>query len=155
MLTLTRRCNGPVEGSATGCLSLPFEIRQKSRFRAALADGTPVGVMLERGRILRDGDWLAAEDGRTVRIVAAPEPLSRVQGDDPLLLARACYHLGNRHVALQIDAAGLRYVHDHVLDDMVRGLGLEVSTIRAPFEPEAGAYAGTGHAHGQGHSHSH
>ncbi len=154
MLTFTKRCDEHGK-TPDHSLSLPFETRQKSRFRAQFEDGTPVGVVLDRGLILRHGDVLESDEGVRVRIEAAPEPVSQVQGTDPLLLARACYHLGNRHVALQIDADGLRYLHDHVLDDMVRGLGLTVGFTHAPFEPEAGAYAG-GHAHGHGgHGHHH
>jgi len=154
MLTFTKRCDHPGE-AIDHTLSLPFETRQKSRFRAQFEDGTPVGVVLDRGLILRHGDVLKSDDGVRVRIEAAPEPVSQVRGNDPLLLARACYHLGNRHVPLQIEADGLRYLHDHVLDDMVRGLGLDVEFTHAPFEPEAGAYAGGGHGHGHHHGHHH
>jgi urease accessory protein len=154
MLTFTKRCEA-IGTSVDHTLSLPFETRQKSRFRAQLEDGTPVGVVLDRGLILRHGDELESDEGVRVRIEAAPEPVSQVQSADPLLLARACYHLGNRHVPLQIDAGGLRYLHDHVLDDMVRGLGLTVAFTHAPFEPEAGAYAGGGHGHGHHHGHHH
>ncbi len=112
-------------------------------------------MFLERGTILRDGDLLLADDGRVVEVEAAPESVSTVQADDPRQLARACYHLGNRHVALQIGAGWLRYQHDHVLDDMVRGLGLEVRSELAPFEPEGGAYVSHAASHGHGHTHSH
>ena len=84
-------------------------------------------------------------------IRAAAETVSEVRCNDPLQLARACYHLGNRHVPLQIEAGLLRYQHDHVLNEMVQGLGLEVSVRQAPFEPEPGAYGGSTH----GHSHDH
>ncbi|MFN2350185.1 MAG: urease accessory protein UreE [Thioalkalivibrio sp.] len=154
MLTFTKRCDHHDE-AAHHTLSLPFETRQKSRFRAQLEDGTPVGVVLDRGHILRHGDRLENDDGVRIRIEASPEAVSQVRGNDPLLLARACYHLGNRHVPLQITADGLRYLHDHVLDDMVRGLGLDVEFTHAPFEPEAGAYAGGGHGHGHHHGHDH
>jgi urease accessory protein len=130
-------------------LTLPYAERQKSRARVRLDGGGEAGIFLQRGDKLRDGDRLRAEDGSVVLIKAAPEALSVVRTEDALLFARACYHLGNRHVALQIIAGELRYLHDHVLDDMVRGLGLAVSELRAPFEPESGAY------HGQGHAHAH
>jgi urease accessory protein len=108
--------------------------------------------------VLRDGDLLAGVDGLLVQVRAAAEPVSEVHCDDALLLARACYHLGNRHVVLQIGPGFVRYPHDHVLDDMLRGLGLEPACAEAPFEPEAGAYGGTsghhgGHSHGHGHEH--
>jgi urease accessory protein UreE len=104
-----------------------------------------VAVILERGQILRGGEHLCGEDGAPVRVEAAPEPVSEAHCTDPLLLMRASYHLGNRHVPLQLGPGWLRYLHDHVLDDMVRGLGLNVSFSHAPFEPEAGAYAASHH----------
>ena len=89
-----------------------------------------------------------------VVVRAAAEPVSEVCCGDPLLFARACYHLGNRHVPLQIDDGRLRYQHDHVLDDMLRGLGLQVGFAEAPFEPEPGAYGGSAHGHAHaGHGH--
>lgn len=149
LLEIQERLDGPAQADAS--LALPFEVRQKSRFRAALADGTEVGVFLPRGSLLRGGDLLRAGDGRVVRVQAAPEYVSSAATRDLLLLARACYHLGNRHVPLQIGDGWVRYLHDHVLDAMVAALGLEVRQEWAPFEPEAGAYDG-GHRH---HHHEH
>lgn len=126
-------------------LTLPYEARQKSRLLARTDGGTNVGLFLPRGTVLRGGDVLTGPDGAVVRIVAAPEAVSVVRTDDALSFARACYHLGNRHVALQIEPGELRYLADHVLDEMVRGLGLAVDHARAPFEPEPGAYRGHGH----------
>jgi len=136
---------------ATVILKLPFEKRQKSRLRATLEDGREAGLFLERGEVLRNGDCLMAEDNSIVQIVADKENVSQIQTNDPLLLARACYHLGNRHVALQIEVNQLTYLHDHVLDEMLQQLGLEVTITQASFEPENGAY---GHSHGR-NSHSH
>jgi urease accessory protein len=90
-----------------------------------------------------------------VRVEAAPEQVSEARSPDPLLRMRASYHLGNRHVPLELTADALRYLHDHVLDDMVRGLGLAVTCAQLPFEPEAGAYASEGHGHRHGHHHAH
>ena len=135
-------------------LTLPFELRQKSRLKAALNDGTEVGLMLPRGLVLRGGDCVRAEDGMIIRIVAAPENVSTARHTDLLQLARASYHLGNRHVALQVGDGWLRYQHDHVLDDMVRGLGLDVIQQSAAFEPEGGAYGDHTHTHSN-HDHSH
>lgn len=149
MLQLTQRVQS---GPSEGVLRLPFDTRQKSRFRGRLTDGTEVGVMLERGQILRHGDCLVGDQGRVVRVEAAPETVSTVRAGDATLLARVCYHLGNRHVPLEIGAGYARYRHDHVLDGMVRGLGLEPVAEEAPFEPEAGAYGG-GHGHGHDHAH--
>ena len=126
-------------------LVLPFQLRTKSRLRTALNTGEEVGIVLNRGSVLRDGDLLLADDGRVVKVIAASERVSTVSSTDALALVRAAYHLGNRHVALQIDAQRLRYLHDHVLDEMVRGLGLQVIVEEAPFEPEAGAYGGHSH----------
>lgn len=130
-------------------LVLPFQLRSKSRLRTALDDGEEVGVVIERGTMLRGGDQLLAEDGRVVEVVAAPETVSTVRAVNGESLARAAYHLGNRHVALQIGADWLRYQHDHVLDEMVSGLGFQLAIEEQPFEPEAGAYS-----HGQSHVHS-
>jgi len=137
-------------------LVLPFELRQKSRLRAQLASGTEAGLFLERGSLLRGGDLLLAENGAVIEVVAAEETLSTVRSSNPSQLARAGYHLGNRHVAVQIGDGWLRYRHDHVLDDMVQGLGLPVQVEQAPFEPEGGAYAHGHHSHGErDHEHSH
>ena len=135
---------------AQATLTLPFEQRQKSRLRTRLDNGEEVGLFLPRGTVLRHGDRLRAANGRVVEVRAAPETVSTARTDDPLRLARAAYHLGNRHVALQLGPGWLRYLHDHVLDGMVRELGLEVICEQAPYEPEAGAYGG-GHHHGHDH----
>jgi urease accessory protein len=138
---------------ATERLALPFELRCKSRLRTRLESGEETGLFLERGSVLRAGDHLLANDGRVVEVVAAPESVMEVASDDALLLARAAYHLGNRHVAVELKPGLLRFARDHVLGEMVRGLGLTVVECDAPFEPEAGAYGGHGgHAHPHGHS---
>ena len=134
---------------STQTLTLPFEIRQKARFVARLDNDQEVGIQIERGHILRDGDKLKADDGTVVKIIAGDESVSTVKSDDQKLLSRVCYHLGNRHVPLQVEQGWCRYTNDYVLDEMVVLLGAEVINELAPFEPEAGAYA-------QGHgSHSH
>lgn len=135
-------------------LTLPYELRQKSRLRANLDNGIEIGLLLPRGTVLRGGDCLRSESGEVILVQAAEEVVSTVYEQDPTLFARACYHLGNRHVPLQIGESWLRYLHDHVLDTMLQGLGLQVSCERAPFEPEAGAYAG-GHHHHHDHHHDH
>lgn len=128
-------------------LTLPFELRQKSRLRATLDNGDDIGLMLPRGTILRGGDVLKAEDGTIVLVKAAQETVSTATIDNPTLFARACYHLGNRHVPLQITGNSLRYLHDHVLDDMLAGLGVSTICEQATFEPESGAYGGGHHHH--------
>jgi urease accessory protein len=122
-------------------LTLPFEQRQKSRLRAQAENGEEVALILPRGRVLRGGDRVAATDGRQVEIVAAPEKLLHIESAE---LARVAYHLGNRHVPLQVGPGFLRIAEDHVLEEMARKLGARVSHVEAPFEPEAGAY---GHQH--------
>ncbi len=138
-----------VAGPAQARLILPFDLRSRSRFRARLEEGSEVGVQLARGQILRGGDRLLAEDGRIVEICAAAETVTTAHAPDPGVLARGAYHLGNRHVPLQIGAHWVRYAHDHVLDDMMRGLGFALAVEEAPFEPEAGAYQSHGHTHGR------
>ena len=163
MLTLDRRCAAPPDGQPVAILRLPYATRQRSRFRAELTDGTEVGVILPRGQVLRGGEFLAGTSGSVVRVEAAEEPVSEVHSSDTLLLTRASYHLGNRHVPLELGPGWLRYLHDHVLDAMVQGLGMSVRFTQAPFEPESGAYAGhesahhhAGHGHhGHGHAHEH
>jgi urease accessory protein len=130
-----------IPGPSSARLVLPFELRQKSRLLAALEDGSEVGVVLPRGTVLRGGDRIASEQGLVVEVIAAAETVSVVTATDARQLARAAYHLGNRHVALQVCGDTLRYLHDHVLDDMLRGLGFTVRCASLPFEPEAGAYA--------------
>jgi urease accessory protein len=130
-------------------LVLPFELRQKSRLRATTSGGEEIGLLLERGTILRDGDCLRADDGRIVCVRAAAEALIEVQCENAEQLTRAAYHLGNRHTPVQIGAGWLRFVADHVLSEMLTGLGLAPRALTAPFEPEAGAYA-AGHQHHSG-----
>lgn len=143
MLIVGERVNEPIAWATT--LTLPFELRQKSRLRARLDDAREVALMLPRGSVLRDGDLLRADDGSVIAVRAAVEEVSTARAADALLFARACYHLGNRHVPLQIAGDRLCYLRDHVLDGMVRGLGLTVAHEAQPFEPEAGAYSA--HAH--------
>ncbi|ENJ8542257.1 TPA: urease accessory protein UreE [Raoultella planticola] len=154
MLYLTQRVDSP--GKLTASLTLPIDVRVKSRIKVTLNDGREAGLLLPRGLLLRGGDVLSNEDGSEfVQIIAADEGVSVVHCDDPFTLAKACYHLGNRHVPLQIMPGELRYHHDHVLDDMLRQFGLEVTFAQLPFEPEAGAYASESHGHSHGHSHDH
>ena len=142
MLKLTELA--PADTQADDSLTLPFEARQKSRLPACTDGGVKIGVFLQRGQSLRSGAVLTGTEKFKVMIKAAPETLSVVRTDDALLFARVSYHLGNRHMALQILPGELRYQSDHVLDHMVEGLGLRVSHEELPFEPEAGAY----HHHG-------
>ena len=134
-------------GSVEMTLTLAFDARQRCRQRVVLDDGSERALLLPRGTTLRDGDRLRDTEGMIIRVRAALESVSVARTADRHRLVRAAYHLGNRHVPLQIDADSLRYRHDHVLDVMVEGLGLSVSCEQAPFEPEPGAYAHGGHGH--------
>jgi urease accessory protein len=154
MLILAQRASAD-SGPIAARLVLPFALRNRSRLRTALASGEEVGLMLVRGSVLRGGDRLLAEDGRIIEIIAEAETVSMVRSSDQASLCRAAYHLGNRHVALQVGPGWVCYLHDHVLDDMVRGLGLVVSVEQAPFEPEAGAYGAGSHSLLQPHDHRH
>jgi urease accessory protein len=145
MLIVQRKRDTPAPHDAE--LILPFELRQKSRLRTTVASGEEIGLFLPRGTLLRDGDCLQAHDGRVVRVEAAAEELIEVRCADTNALARAAYHLGNRHTPVQVGAGWLRLAADDVLAAMLRGLGAVVTPVLAPFEPEAGAYAAGGHAH--------
>jgi urease accessory protein len=145
MLIVDKRRDAP--GPAGLTLSLPFELRQKTRLRTVLTNGDEVGLFLPRGTVLRDGDCLEAADGRVIRVVAAAEALAEVRCADAARLARIAYHLGNRHAPVQVGPGWLRFAADEVLAAMVRGLGAEVDAVVAPFDPEGGAYGGGQHQH--------
>ena len=140
-----------------GQLKLPFDSRQKSRLRTKLVSGEEVALMLPRGEILRGGDLVTASDGRVIEVIAEPEKLLHIESAE---LAKVAYHLGNRHVPVQVGKDFLRIGADHVLAEMLKKLGASVKEVEAPFEPEAGAYAG-GHQHdemghgGKIHDHGH
>ena len=144
-----------------GQLKLPFEARQKSRLRARLVSGEEVGLMLPRGDILRGGDLVTASDGRIVEIISEEEKVLHVEADSARDLAKVAYHLGNRHVPVEVGDGFLRIAEDHVLEEMLKQLGAKVSSMEAAFEPEAGAYAGGHHQHdemghgGKIHDHHH
>ena len=124
-------------GKPAGQLALTFDARQKSRQRAKLVSGEEVAVKLPRGEILRGGDLVAASDGRVIEVVALPEKLAHIESQD---LARVAYHLGNRHVPVELGKGFVRIAQDHVLEELARKLGAKVSHVEAPFEPEGGAY---------------
>lgn len=150
MIHLTERI--ALSGHIDDTLELPFDLRQKSRLRVKLSSGQEAALFLSRGIILRGGDLLKSDDGLNgksivVQIVAAQEPVYNVIAPTERELMCAAYHLGNRHVPLQIGDGWLRLEQDYVLKEMLLGLGMQVSETVAPFEPEAGAYGG-GHRHG-------
>jgi urease accessory protein len=142
-----------------GHVELDWDTRQKSRFDATDSAGRTLGVFLPRGQVVRGGDALVAEDGSIIVVKAAPQPVLVVRHctdhGSPFDLLRAAYHLGNRHVQLELKPDHLKFEPDHVLADMLRGMHLIVSEENAAFEPEAGAYAAEGHGHGHDHDHGH
>jgi urease accessory protein len=146
-LVVRKQLKSPMGIEPVARLTLPYALRQKSRQRVALDNGMEVYLFLPHGMALRDGSLLEAENGMIIEVKAAAEVLSMVFAETPSLLLRACYHLGNRHVPAQISENHVSYLHDHVLDKMLQGLGLEVLTCEAPFEPEAGAYKAYGQIH--------
>ena len=126
-------------------VTLTYELRQKSRLLSQTDSGKEIGLFLPRGQILRHGFVLTGADHYRVRVKAASENLSIVRSQNAWQFARACYHLGNRHVPLQILEGELRFLTDYVLDQMLEGLGFSVTHEISPFAPEKGAYHGHGH----------
>ena len=147
----------PVLLKRAATVELDWDVRQKSRFDATDSLGRALGVFLPRGTAVRGGDVLVAEDGSLVRVLAAPQPVLRINHCNahgtPFDLTRAAYHLGNRHVPIELKPDHLKIEPDHVLADMLRAMHLIVHAVNEPFEPEGGAYAAGGHAHGHHHDH--
>jgi len=144
-------------------VSLDWDVRQKSRFQVEDSSGRVLSVFLQRGHVVRGGDVLVADDGSLVRIEAAPQALLRIttcpQHGTPFDLIRAAYHLGNRHVPIELKPDHLQIEPDAVLADMLRSMHLIVNNVDEAFEPEGGAYGahhgGSGHSHDDGHDHAH
>jgi urease accessory protein len=132
---------------------LDFDDRHRRRMAMQSTRGLEFLLDLENAVALRGGDALMLEDGRLIEVVAAPEPLAEIRGLDPGHLVRIAWHLGNRHLPTQIIARGLRIRRDHVIEEMVKGLGARVIEIEAPFDPEGGAYAAAHAAHDHDHGH--
>ena len=139
-------------------VSLSFDLRQKSRIRVTMQSGNEAAIYMQRGTILRGGDFLQADSGEIIEVIAADQAVMKVTATASKALTRAAYHLGNRHVPLEIGDGWLKLETDSVLKDMLLGLGVQVEELQAPFEPESGAYAGGGghhHHHDDEHSHDH
>jgi urease accessory protein len=141
-------------------LTLDWDTRQKSRFDATDSAGRALGVFLSRGTVVRGGDVLVAEDGSLVRVQAAPQAVLRItactEHGSTFDLTRAAYHLGNRHVPIELQPDHLKIEPDHVLADMLRAMHMTVVAVSEPFEPENGAYGDHGvSSHGHGHEHGH
>ena len=148
----------PVLLKRAATVELEWDVRQKSRFEATDSQGRQLGVFLPRGSVVRGGDVLVAEDGSMVRVIAAPQPVLVIthcpDHGTPFDLVRAAYHLGNRHVPIELKPDHLKIEPDHVLADMLRSMHLIVREDKAGFEPEGGAY-GAPAAHGHHHDHDH
>jgi urease accessory protein len=149
----------PVLVRRAATVELDWDVRCKSRFECTDSLGRHLGVFLPRGKVVRGGDVLLGEDGSLVRVIAAPQPVLVItpcpEHGSAFDLARAAYHLGNRHVPIELAPDHLKMEPDHVLAAMLRGMHLIVTETQAAFEPEAGAYAGGHGGHGaHGHSHS-
>jgi urease accessory protein len=146
----------PVLLKRASTVELDWDVRQKSRFDAIDSQGRALGVFLPRGTLVRGGDVLVAEDGSMVRVMAAPQSVLVItpcaDHGSPFDLVRAAYHLGNRHVQIELKPDHLKIEPDHVLADMLRAMHLTVVDAQAAFEPEGGAYAAGGHGH---HEHAH
>ncbi len=142
----------PVLVKRAATLELDWDVRQKSRFEACDSLGRRIGVFLPRGTLVRGGDVLVAEDGSMVRVLAAPQAVLRITASTahgtPFDLTRAAYHLGNRHVPIDLKPDHLKIEPDHVLADMLRAMHLIVEEVHEAFEPEGGAYSSAGHGHG-------
>jgi urease accessory protein len=149
----------PVLIKRAATVELDWDVRQKSRFDATDSAGRTLGVFLPRGTVARGGDVLVAEDGSLIKVVAAPQAVLRIthctEHGTPFDLIRAAYHLGNRHVPIELKPDHLKIEPDHVLADMLRAMHLIVHTVNEAFEPENGAYATGGHAAHVGHGHNH
>ncbi|MES2282274.1 MAG: urease accessory protein UreE [Pseudomonadota bacterium] len=153
----------PVLIKRAATIELDWDVRQKSRFDATDSQGRQLGIFLPRGTLVRGGDVLIAEDGSMVRVLAAPQPVLRIthcsNHGSAFDLTRAAYHLGNRHVPIELKPDHLKIEPDHVLADMLRSMHLIVHEVNEAFEPEGGAYSAGGHSHGHGehkaHDHGH
>jgi urease accessory protein len=138
-------------------VSLDWDVRQKSRFETTDSLGRTLGVFLSRGSVIRGGDVLVAEDGSLIQVNAAPQEVLRITAcsihGTPFDLTRAAYHLGNRHVPIELKPDHLKIEHDHVLAEMLRAMHMTVHKVNEAFEPEGGAYSSAGHSHGHDHAH--
>jgi urease accessory protein len=138
---------GVTPDEASDSLTLPFDSRRLGRLRATTDGGQEVGLFLERGKVLQEGDRLRSKCGKIIMVKAQAEDVVTASCDNWLAFARACYHLGNRHVPLQIGERWLRFKPDSVLEELVDKLGLTVKAEQVPFNPEGGAYAQNHHSH--------
>jgi urease accessory protein len=149
-ITVHTRGHWPEE-AAVDSVTLPFIDRHRRRIRLVADSGTPFLLDLPRAQHLSEGDGLELDNGGYLRVSAAPEPVIEIAADSPIDLLRIAWHLGNRHLPLQVLEGRLRLRADHVIASMIEGLGGRVTWLQAPFDPEIGAYAGAGQAHEHEH----
>jgi urease accessory protein len=142
------------DGSAIDSVALDAHERHRRRVVLSGERGTKFLLDLPQATALHDGDGLVLDDGAIVRIVGRPESLIEIAAANAHALARLAWHIGNRHIEVEIVSERLRIRRDHVIEDMLRGLGARLTPVEAPFNPEAGAYD-HGHDHDQGHRHAH
>ena len=133
--------------SASDTLTLDYDDRKRGRFKSVTDAGQEVGVFLDRGKVLQQGQALKTECGTVITIHSKPESVTTASCDDWQVFAKCCYHLGNRHVPLQVGERWLRFKPDHVLEEMVHLHGMKTTQEERPFDPESGAYKGGGHHH--------
>ena len=149
----------PVLLKRAATIELDWDVRQKSRFDATDSSGRLLGIFLPRGTVARGGDVLVAQDGSLIKVIAAPQSVLRIthctHHGSPYDLIRAAYHLGNRHVPIELKPDHLKIEPDHVLADLLRAMHLIVHAVDEAFEPENGAYASGGHGQGHAHAHAH
>ncbi len=150
MLKVTQRYANKKPAVVADTLTLPYELRKKGRFKAATDSGLEVGLFIDRGKVLSEGELLQTDCGQVLQVRCQPEAVITARAEDWTRFARVCYHLGNRHVPLQVGDRWLRFQPDHVLEQLVRHFGLETRAEQAPFDPENGAYGDFG-----GHHHHH
>lgn len=149
------KASGDWRGEPSDCVVLEFDDRHRRRIAMSSVQGQRFVLDLPEAVALRGGDALVLEDGRLIEVVAAPEKLAEIRAADAAGLARLAWHIGNRHLPVQIMARALRMRHDHVIETMLRGLGAKIVEIEAPFDPEVGAYAQASHDHHGHHRHDH
>lgn len=160
MLKVSQRYSGSHPAEVIDRISLPFDLRKRGRFKAVTESGRDLGLFIERGQVLNDGDLLQTDCGQVVQVIAEAETVVTASSDDWLQFAKVCYHLGNRHVPLQVGERWLRFQPDHVLQELAELHGLTTLVEQAAFAPENGAYGAHGagghsHSHSHGHSNSH
>ncbi|CAA0122277.1 Urease accessory protein UreE [BD1-7 clade bacterium] len=154
ILNVTQKQSVP-NGFADDSVMLDLDQRRKFRLKTQSRLGDEVRIFLDRDKPMQLGDTLVADCGKTLKVVGKPEPLVVARANDAVTFARVCYHLGNRHLTVQINALELRFKPDHVIEELVESFGLALEHTDTVFEPEPGAYAqGSSHSHSSHRTHN-